>query len=112
MSPIEKSLHEWLALTDAGLRLRCGEMTAQEIRTVRAVLKAIASTPEAQEKGCQTCRRCGGVLRPGIALDQTWVGHPDFHGDTGNEIGCTMTHGGAGAMIAVMKCEGCGHSVK
>lgn len=35
-------LREWLNLTDAGLRLRCGELTAQEIRTVRAVLNAIA----------------------------------------------------------------------
>jgi len=32
---------EWHGLTDAGLRLRLGEMTAQEIRTVRAVLNAI-----------------------------------------------------------------------
>lgn len=32
---------EWLGLTDAGLRLRLGEITAQEIRTVRAVLNAI-----------------------------------------------------------------------
>jgi hypothetical protein len=37
----EDRLSEWLNLTDAGLRLRCGELTAQEIRTVRAVLNAI-----------------------------------------------------------------------
>lgn len=35
---------EWHALTDAGLRLRLGEMTAQEIRTVRAVLNAIVGS--------------------------------------------------------------------
>lgn len=34
-------LTEWHALSDAALRLRCGELTAQEIRTVRAVLSAI-----------------------------------------------------------------------
>ena len=34
-------LNEWHYLTDAGLRLRLGEMTAQEIRTVRAVLNAV-----------------------------------------------------------------------
>ncbi len=34
-------LDEWHALTNADLRLRLGEMTAQEIRTVRAVLNAI-----------------------------------------------------------------------
>jgi hypothetical protein len=32
---------EWAALSNAGLRLRLGELTAEEIRTVRAVLKAI-----------------------------------------------------------------------
>jgi hypothetical protein len=32
---------EWNGLTDAGLRLRLGELTAQEIRTLRAVLNAI-----------------------------------------------------------------------
>lgn len=34
-------LQEWHGLTDAEMRLRCGEMTAQEIRTVRAVLNAV-----------------------------------------------------------------------
>lgn len=38
-------LTEWLNLSDAGMRLRCGEMTAQEIRTVRTVLKAIVDSP-------------------------------------------------------------------
>lgn len=32
---------EWHGLTDAGLCLRLGELTAQELRTVRAVLNAI-----------------------------------------------------------------------
>lgn len=34
-------LQEWHALTAAGLRLRLGELTSQEIRTVRAVLNAV-----------------------------------------------------------------------
>lgn len=34
---------EWHGLTDAGLSLRLGELTAQEIRTVRAVLNAIVA---------------------------------------------------------------------
>jgi hypothetical protein len=38
---LRDSLNEWVNLTDAGLRLRCGELTAQEIRTVRAVLRAV-----------------------------------------------------------------------
>ena len=39
-------VESWGELSDSGLRLRCGELTAQEIRTVRAVLNAIlANTP-------------------------------------------------------------------
>ena len=33
----------WGELSDSDLRLRCGELTAQEIRTVRAVLNAISA---------------------------------------------------------------------
>ena len=32
---------DWRNQSDAGLRLRCGELTAQEIRTIRAVFNAI-----------------------------------------------------------------------
>jgi hypothetical protein len=32
---------DWRSQSDEGLRLRCGELTAQEIRNVRAVLNAI-----------------------------------------------------------------------
>jgi hypothetical protein len=35
---------DWSLLSDEGLRLRCGELTAQEIRTIRAVIKAILDT--------------------------------------------------------------------
>ena len=38
-------MSEWENLSDEGLRLRCGELTAQEIRTIRAVLGAIGGTP-------------------------------------------------------------------
>ncbi len=43
-------LHEWANLTDAELRLRCGEMTSQEIRTVRAVLNAILDNVTGQPR--------------------------------------------------------------
>ena len=39
-------VEEWCALSDAGIRLRFGELTAQEIRTVRAVLNAILDNNE------------------------------------------------------------------
>jgi len=38
---IADSVREWVQLSDSAMRLRCGEMTAQEIRTVRAVLHSI-----------------------------------------------------------------------
>jgi len=37
----QRRVIDWRSQSDEGLRLRCGELTAQEIRTVRAVLSAI-----------------------------------------------------------------------
>jgi hypothetical protein len=39
-----RSVIDWQSQSDAGLRLRCGELTAQEIRTIRAILRAIVET--------------------------------------------------------------------
>ena len=35
------SLTDWTTLSDSELKLRCGELSAQEIRTIRAVLNAL-----------------------------------------------------------------------
>ena len=56
------------------------------------------------------CRRCGGTMKQGVAIQQTYVGHPDFPGDTGCETGCTVSAGGPGKLVDAMKCEACGHS--
>lgn len=40
----QRAVIDWQTQSDEGLRLRCGELTAQEIRTVRAVLAAILPT--------------------------------------------------------------------
>ena len=37
----QRRVIDWRSQSDEGLRLRCGELTSQEIRTVRAVLHAI-----------------------------------------------------------------------
>ena len=37
----QRRVMEWKEQSDQGMRLRCGELTAQEIRTIRAVLNAI-----------------------------------------------------------------------
>lgn len=38
---VEKFVEMWRDMTDSEMRLHCGEITAQEIRTVRAVLNQI-----------------------------------------------------------------------
>jgi hypothetical protein len=38
---VEKLVKAWRDMPASEMRLRCGEMTAQEIRTVRAVLNQI-----------------------------------------------------------------------
>ena len=43
-------VNAWSELSDSGLRLRCGELTAQEIRTVRAVLNAILANAEGETR--------------------------------------------------------------
>lgn len=54
------------------------------------------------------CKRCGGIMRPGIAMGQTWsAGVPDF---PGQDTCITMSPGGPGRVIDCMKCEACGWS--
>ena len=43
-------IKDWLDLSDDAMRLRCGEMTAQEILTVRAVLMAIQRQADKQNQ--------------------------------------------------------------
>jgi hypothetical protein len=37
----QRRVIDWQLQSDEGLRLRCGELTAQEIRSIKAVLNAI-----------------------------------------------------------------------
>lgn len=54
----------------------------------------------------QTCRKCGGPMRPGIATGQTYTpGSPDL-GDV-----MTFSAGGPGVVVECRKCEKCGWSV-
>lgn len=56
-----------------------------------------------------TCRRCGGQMRPGIGMAQTFTGGvPDFPGDT---HAATYSPGGPGEVIPCRKCADCGWSV-
>ena len=64
-------------------------------------------TPDNTREALDKCPRCGGEIRPGKALSQTWTGKPDF---PGHEI-VTMSPGGPGRLIECLKCCDCGHSV-
>lgn len=55
-----------------------------------------------------TCRRCGGIMRPGKAMGQTVTGLPDFAGDN---VAVTVSPGGPGRLLDCLKCEACGHSI-
>ena len=56
---------------------------------------------------CDGCRRCGGEMKPGKAIEQTCTGTPDFHG---GEV-VTMSPGGPGKLVECQKCSKCGYSV-
>lgn len=55
----------------------------------------------------QTCRKCGGDMKSGMAMCQTLTGIADF---IGGEV-CTVSPGGPGKVIGCWKCEQCGWSV-
>jgi len=52
------------------------------------------------------CNRCGGEMRPGQAIAQTFAGSPDLGGEV-----CTMSQGGTGKLIECSKCTSYGWSV-
>lgn len=65
----------------------------------RALWELAASTQEI-ESAQQTCRKCGGQMRPGKAIAQTF--------DCSDEG--TMSPGGPGKLVDCLKCEACGAS--
>ena len=70
-----------------------------------AVLADLAERAFAAENP-KTCKRCGGEMKPGQAIESTLVGVPDDIG------GCvTVSPGGPGKLVPCMKCAECGWSV-
>ena len=75
---------------------------------LRAIETVICAPPHDQIQ-IKSCRHCGGEMRPGIAMGQTYTaGAPDFPGD---REGVTMSAGGPGVVIEARKCSACGWSV-
>ena len=62
----------WGEMSDSDLRLRCGELTAQEIRTVRAVLNAILANTEGDTRAAEPvpCENCG---KPAVRLTEDGI---------------------------------------
>lgn len=56
-----------------------------------------------------TCFKCGGLMKDGEALENTWVSFDDFGNDAG-QPGTTMSKIGHPVMKKVRKCTSCGHS--
>lgn len=56
-----------------------------------------------------TCFVCGGLMKDGVAFDNTWVSSDDFGNDAGQR-GTTMSKIGSAKQIKVRKCTSCGHS--
>ena len=54
------------------------------------------------------CRKCNGLMKPGVYMAQTFSGVLDFPGDT---HAVTVSPGGPGRLEPCLKCEACGHSV-
>lgn len=54
------------------------------------------------------CKKCGGKMKVGVALEQTFTGVPDF---ADGEV-VTMSPGGSGKLVACLKCELCGWSIR
>lgn len=55
-----------------------------------------------------TCKKCGGEMKAGTAIAQTYTGKPDF---IGGEV-VTMSPGGNGKLVDCVKCVDCGWSVR
>ena len=53
------------------------------------------------------CKHCRAPMQPGVAIEQTCTGSPEF---AGSEI-VTMSPGGPGKLIDCLKCPKCGWSV-
>lgn len=72
--------------------------------SMRPTLKRMGVEKQWREDG--KCHSCGGEMKEGIAIGQTYRGVPDF---PDGEV-CTFSPGGPGKLVPVMKCVKCGWS--
>jgi len=65
-------------------------------------------TPQVVDRRANRCKKCEGDMQPGVAIQNTLTGMPDFPGD---RHAVTLSPGGPGKLIDCMKCTACGWSV-
>lgn len=96
----------------AGLKslTRLSEVSGQSVQTLinwhrnkpklfeLVLLGAVTSTK---------CKKCGGEMKEGKAIAQTFTGVPDF---IGSKECVTISPGGSIKLIDCLKCEKCGYS--
>lgn len=56
-----------------------------------------------------TCFVCGGLMKDGVTLDNSYITHVDFGNDAGQR-GTTQEKSGHPTVKQVRKCTNCGHS--
>ena len=78
-----------------------------EPMTTKRLAPLIWRTAVDHDRARPRCRHCNVNLVVGRAMESTFVGAPDFVGD---RHAATMSPGGAGRLVACMKCPLCGWS--
>lgn len=86
------------------------EMLAKNAAEIGADLDRVR---EWHQKSRGNCKKCGALMRHGLAIQQTYTaGEPDFPGDHNDPNAIvTLSPGGPGKLITCLKCPQCGWSV-
>lgn len=66
------------------------------------------TTPPHRNPTRPPCKRCGGTMLRGHALQNTLTGYPDF---TGSDSVVTVSRTGPAQVVPCLKCQRCGYSV-
>jgi len=88
-------------------RERLGRLVSGDPRRITDALMRELAYAEAIKRGLVKCKKCGGAVKKGIAMQSTAIASiGDFH----STDFCTFSAGGPGRLIECYKCGECGHS--
>lgn len=88
---------------------KLGGQVDHEINSCKYFFPSFITAQVIQEVIRNTCFECGGLMKDGVAFDNTWISSDDFGNDAGQR-GTTMSKIGPAKQIKVRKCTVCGHS--